>query len=171
MSYAIHGKQHFRSCRWKRCLLIRTSVTGTRLPPKIPCGQPKPAYNHPLEHGEIMSFLWHPRHGRLGANRVCTVIGIAALFSLLVARNVPPEFPKVAPLRHSATNSVSLISSVSSHDQRPRFDCGGLQWIAPLKAFLPFPPAETSSHLTSPSQIFPAFRNKGPHFNRPPPVA
>lgn len=99
------------------------------------------------------------------------VVGIAALFALLVARNIPPEFPKVAPQQHSATNSVSLISAVSSHDQRPRFDCNGLLWSAPVNGFLSFPPAETSKHLTSPSQIFPAVHIKGSHFTRPPPVA
>lgn len=135
------------------------------------CGQPKAAYNHPLKGGEIMSLAWHPRRGRLRATRVYAVIGLAALFGLLVARDIPPEFPKAAPPQHSATSAVSFISAVLSHDQRPRFDCSGLQWSAPINAFLPFPPAETSSHLTSPSQIFPGLHVKGLHFNRPPPLA
>jgi hypothetical protein len=135
------------------------------------CGQPNAAYNHHLKDGEIMSFLWHPRHARPKEARVYVVIGIAALFALLVARSNPPEFSKIAPLQHSAMSNVSLVSAVSNHDQRPRFDCSGLQWSAPVSALLPFPPSEISSHLTSPSQIFPALHIKGTHFNRPPPIA
>ena len=117
-----------------------------------------------------MSLARHPRNGGQEASRVYAVLGTAVLFALLVARNVPPEFPKTASLQHSSTSN-SLISALSSHDQRPRFDCSGSQWSAPVKGFLPFPPAEALSHLTSPSQIFPALPVKGPHFNRPPPCA
>ena len=137
----------------------------------VSCGQPKAAYNHHLKRGQIMSLVRHFRHGRPGATRVYAVIGIAALFALLVARNVPPEFPRIAPSQHSTTSSVSLVTAASSHDQRPRFDCTGLQWSSPVNGFLPFPPAATSSHLTPPSQICPALHPKGPYCNRPPPAA
>lgn len=118
-----------------------------------------------------MSILRDSRHATPRETRLYAVIGVVALFALFVARSVPPEFPNVAPLQRSATTNVSLVSAVSSHDQRPRFDCSGLQWSAQVNSFLPFPPSETSSHLTSPSQIFPALHVKGPHFNRPPPIA
>lgn len=138
--------------------------------PHASCGQPKAISNHHLKRGEIMFLVWHPRHGRPRATSLYAVLGIAAL-ALLVARNIPPEFSKIASLQQSATSSVSLVSAVSTHDQRPRFDCSGLQWSSPVNRFLPLPPAATSSHLRPPSQIFPALHVKGPHCNRPPPVA
>jgi len=150
---------------------IRTSVTSIRLLSDSSCGQPKAAYNHHLKRGEIMSLVWHPRNGRPGATRVYAVIGMAAIFALLVARSIPPEFPKLASLQHSATSGSSFVVAVSSHDQRLRFDCNGSQWSAPVNGLLPFPPTETSNNRTSPSQIFPTVHVKGSHFTRPPPLA
>jgi hypothetical protein len=118
-----------------------------------------------------MSIFRHSRSATSRETRLYAVVGIISLFALFVARSVPTQFPNVAPLERSATSQTSLVSAISSHDQRPRFDCGGLQWSARVYAFLPFPPSETSNHLTSPSQIFPALHAKGPHFNRPPPIA
>jgi hypothetical protein len=115
-----------------------------------------------------MALVRHSRDGRRRATSIYAVIGIAALFALLVARSIPPDFLQVVSLEHS--NGVSLISGVSSHDQRPRFDCDGLQWSTPVNEFLPFPPAEISSHLMSRTQMFVVFHVKGFHFNRPPPV-
>ena len=120
---------------------------------------------------EMMSILRHSPHATPRKTRFYAIIGIIALFALFVARSVSTQFPNVAPLERSATSNTALVSVISSHDQRPRFDCSGLQWSAPVNVFLPFPPSETSNHLTSPSRIFPALHVKGPHFNRPPPIA
>ena len=137
----------------------------------VTSSQPKPEYNHHSKGGEIMSLDRHPRHGRQGITGVSAVIGITALAALLVARNVPPEFPKVTPQQQSTTSRVSSIRAVSTHDQRPRFDCNGLGWSVPVSEFLPFPPVSGSAHLTSVSQLFPTLQIKGSHYKRPPPLS
>ena len=98
------------------------------------------------------------------------LLALPALLALLVARNVPPDFPKVSNLECPSSSCVSTLSATSSHDQRPRFDCNGLGWSVPVAQFLPFPPAAVSTHLTSASQLFPTLHLKGFHYNRPPPL-
>lgn len=102
--------------------------------------------------------------------RIHVVLAVAAVFALLVARSVPPQFPKAAFLQHSSIDTLSTISAVSSHNQRPRFDCNGLYWSVPVSEFLPFPPTAKASHLTAALETFPALRTKGQHYNRPPPL-
>jgi hypothetical protein len=114
-----------------------------------------------------MSPDWDPRNGR--PIRIHAILVVAA-FALLIARNVPPDFPQALSLQHSSISGVPTVHAISSHDQRPRFDCNGLHWSAPVESFLPFPPSTISAHLTSASQFFPALRIKGFHYNRPPPV-
>jgi len=105
-----------------------------------------------------------------GQIRIYPILSFIALFALLVARDVPPTFPKASPFKGSSVTSVSTISAISSRDQRPRFDCNGLFWSVPVRAFLPFPPTAKASHLTSASEIFPVLSIKGYHYNRPPPI-
>ena len=93
------------------------------------------------------------------------MLALAALFALLVNRNVPPNFPEVSSLQHSS------VSEVANHNQRPRFDSNSLQWSAPVKAFQPLPPAAVPVHLASASQWLPTIHTKGFHYNRPPPVS
>ena len=151
---------------------LTTYSSATHQQARSKSGQPKSEYNHQSTSGVgNMSRDGHSRSGKRGRLRITGAFACVALFTLLVARNTPPEFPKVASLDHSATHGVSLIAATSSHDQRPRFDCNGLQWIAPVAGFLPFPPTASTRHLTSASQLFPVLHTKGLHYNRPPPVA
>jgi hypothetical protein len=131
-------------------------------------GQPKAEYNHRNKRGLGNMLLdWNPRNA--GQIRTHAVLVVAGLFALLVARVLPPDFAKVeAPL--SSINALSTISAVSSHDQRPRFDCNGPHWNVPIREFLPFPPMAKARHLTSALEIFPALSVKGHHYNRPPPL-
>jgi hypothetical protein len=106
---------------------------------------------------------WHRRSKKRAISKQFA-FGIAAIFALLVARDVPPVFHHLSPDHFS-------VRAVSSHDQRPHFDFNGLQWSAPVSAFLPLPPVAISSHLSSSSQFLSNIRTKGFHYNRPPPVS
>jgi hypothetical protein len=117
-----------------------------------------------------MSLDRHPRSGRRGTIRIHAIVAFSALVALLVARNIPPDFHQAVSLQYSSVASVFSISAVSSHDQRPRFDCNGSQWSAPAASFLPFPPAAVSVHSACTSHLFPNRNTKGFHYNRPPPV-
>ena len=90
---------------------------------------------------------------------------LTAVFVLLVARHVPPEFPKTPSHHHSA------VSAISKHDQRPRFDSVGSQWSTPVRGFLPFPPSAEATHAAPASQLWSALQTKGYHYNRPPPAS
>jgi len=95
---------------------------------------------------------------------VRTVVTFTALFAVLAARNVLPDFGE-------ASGVHSTISAHSHHDQRPRFDHTGSQWSAPADRFLPTPPLAESAHLTPAPQLFSALQTKGFHYNRPPPIS
>jgi hypothetical protein len=114
-----------------------------------------------------MFLIRNPRNAR----HIHAILAVAAVFGLLVARNVPPEFREGQSLRHSSIRCASTLSTASNHDQRPRFDFNGLGWSVPVEEFLPFPPTSFSAHLTSISQLFPALHTKGFHYNRPPPLS
>lgn len=75
----------------------------------------------------------------------------------------PPDFPEPLSLHRF------LVSSISSHDQRPGFNAGGSGWSAPFSRFLPFPPVAVSAHLVATSQRWSALQTKGFRYNRPPP--
>jgi hypothetical protein len=98
--------------------------------------------------------------------RACTqaVLISVVLSGVLVARNIPPNFP-TRPAAHSA------FSATSHHDQRPRFNHDGFQWNSPVDAFLPTPPAAESAELAPASQLFSILQTKGFHYNRPPPLS
>jgi hypothetical protein len=115
-----------------------------------------------------MSLDWEPRSTR--AIRIHAILALAA-FALLVARNVPPDFPQAPFPQHTSISSLATVRAISTHDQRPRFDCSQLDRSAPINGFLPFPPTTTSAHFISASQFFSTLRIKGFHYNRPPPAA
>jgi hypothetical protein len=91
-------------------------------------------------------------------------LAIAAFCALLIARDVPPQFVQ-AHVHHRS------VTSVSNHDQRPRFDVGWLTWTVPGDRFLLLPPAARSVHLNTPFALFPSLNPKGFHYNRPPPAS
>ncbi len=93
-----------------------------------------------------------------------SILAVLALFALLTARSVPPEFT-AAPSHRPAINNMS------AHDHRPHFDANGPRWIAPASTLLPFPPVAVSAHLSHTSQLLSTLEIKGFHFNRPPPVS
>jgi len=93
----------------------------------------------------------------------CGLIG-----ALVVARSVPPEFEKLASARTTISSSEQ---GRSPHDQRPRFDNNGTQWIAPVSNFHQIPPQAGSAHLTPVVLLFYGRQAKGFHYNRPPPVS
>lgn len=111
-----------------------------------------------------MSLNGHTRSRRREAISFQSTLAFAALFAFLVIRNAPPDFPRPPSAHHS------LITVVSNHSHRPHFDSDGLQWSAPVKVFLPFPPAAVSAHFTSSSQLLSTLQTKGFHYNRPPPA-
>jgi hypothetical protein len=92
-----------------------------------------------------------------------TILAFSTIFTLLVARNSPPSFPK-APSSHSSFSSVPYPGA------RPHFDSDGSQWSAPAKICLVLPPAAESEHLTPPTPLFSYLQTGGFHYNRPPPV-
>lgn len=55
--------------------------------------------------------------------------------------------------------------------QRPCFDQDGFEWSLPAPIVLPAPPVAEFSPLVAVDLVFPALQVKGPHYNRPPPVA
>ena len=92
------------------------------------------------------------------------VLASAALFALLAARNVPPDFL-------SALSVHSTVTAASHHDQRPRFDNSALRWSAPAATYLPVPPVAESPHSILTPQLSSTVQTKGFHFNRPPPIS
>jgi hypothetical protein len=110
-----------------------------------------------------MVAKWHPRSVTHRTISKEVFFGIVAIFALLAARNVPPDFPPVSSHDFS-------IRAVSSHDHRPHFDFNGLQWTAPVSVFLPLPPVAMSSRLAAVSQLVSTIQTKGFHYNRPPPI-
>jgi len=111
-----------------------------------------------------MSLERHIRSGSHGRIWIQAGLACVALFAVLAARNVPPDFFK-SPCIHSA------ISDDSHHDQRPRFDDSGSKWKAPADTFRLLPPTAESAHLTPTPQLFSTPQTKGFHYNRPPPIS
>jgi hypothetical protein len=110
-----------------------------------------------------MSSHSHTRRDGTGIHWVQGFLGVAVLLALLVARSVPPEFP-------SATNSASSIHAVSSHDQRPRFNCDATKWSLPTRSFQPLRSSGTSSLIRPESPLFSSLQATGIHYKRPPPA-
>lgn len=86
-----------------------------------------------------------------------------ALFALLTARSVPPDFPG-APGFHTS------IHSVSHHQQRPRFNCETPNWSVATATVTPAPPDAESAHVFPSHDFLSTFSTKGFRFNRPPPA-
>jgi hypothetical protein len=100
--------------------------------------------------------------GMFGTLWIATVPAYVVLSSLLVAQNVPLEFP-------SASVGQCSISAGSTIGQTQRFDSDGLQWTAPVGAFVILPPTgRVNWNFTQ--QLLRAIQTKGFHFNRPPPT-
>jgi hypothetical protein len=95
---------------------------------------------------------------------IATVSALLVLSTLLVAQNVPLEFPQAASGRQC------LMSAGSTHCQTQRFYSDGVQWTAPVEAFVILPSARSGSgSWKRTQQFFPAIQTKGFRFNRPPP--
>jgi hypothetical protein len=97
-----------------------------------------------------------------GAVWIATVPAVVMLSSLLVAQNVPLEFP-------SAAVGQCSISAGLTHAQTQRFDSDGSQWTAPVGAFVILQPAG-SVRWNFTQQLLRSVQTKGFHFNRPPPT-
>lgn len=108
---------------------------------------------------------------RSGSRRTNPRIAVvlAGLFAFLVARNVPPGFPRLSS-PHTAISPDSHHST-SDHDRRPRFDNDGSHWSAPVHSFRPGPPSAESPHLASAEPFLYRLPSKGFHYNRPPPAS
>src|SRR5579862_1700864 len=104
---------------------------------------------------------------RLGKRGVCWLHGTLALLAvlaLMVMRNVPPQF--------SGTPAASAsVSSVTVHQQRPRFNCDTFKWTVPARSFAMLLPSGESADLAPNSLRFQTLQRKGFHYNRPPPAA
>lgn len=110
-----------------------------------------------------MSLERHFRSDRRAVVWSHVLLGAVALFAILAARSAPPDFVRIA-------SAQSGISAVSDHDQRPRFDCDGLEWNTPVAVFRAPLPVE-SARLGPPARLLLRFQPKGFHYNRPPPVS
>jgi hypothetical protein len=122
----------------------------------------------------INLIIRHSRTGWMSRNRnihramfgtvwVATIPAVLVLSSLLVAQNVSLEFPRAPSVRQCS------ISAGSTHSQTQRFDSDGMQWIAPVGAFVILPSAEGANWALA-QQPLRAIQTKGFHFNRPPPT-
>lgn len=100
--------------------------------------------------------------GVLGTVWIATIPALVVLSSLLVAQNVPPEFPLASARQCS-------IGAVSTHCQTRRFDSDGSQWTAPVRASVNLPPTGRQESKVI-LQLLAAIQTKGFHFNRPPPA-
>jgi hypothetical protein len=110
-----------------------------------------------------MAHSAHSREVQRVRSSALAAIVVIALSSVLVARNLPPEFPS-HPSAHSA------VSASCHHDQRPRFDHNGSHSSAPSDAFVPCPPpAEAQPASVNSVPLF-SLLAKGFQFNRPPPA-
>jgi hypothetical protein len=65
----------------------------------------------------------------------------------------------------------TAVHSFRPLGQRLCFDQDGLDWGLPAPVVLPTPPVAESSDLVAAELVFPALQVKGPHYNRPPPIA
>jgi hypothetical protein len=93
---------------------------------------------------------------------IAAVAVIVVLSSLLVGQNVALRFP-------SASVQQCSINAGSTHVQNQRFDSDGLQWTAPVDAFVILRTVGRANwKFTQPA--LEAIRTKGFHFNRPPPT-
>ncbi len=104
--------------------------------------------------------IWSGSHGTVWLR---TVLASLALFAVLAARNVAPDFSKALCVH-------STVSDHSHHDQRPRFDDSGSKWNAPAGTFQLLPSTGETAHLTPTPQLFSTLQIKGFHYNRPPPI-
>jgi len=111
----------------------------------------------------FMSLKRNSRIRSRAASWMRAIPALTALLALVVARNVPPHFTRVAS-QHSA------ISAIAKHDQRPRFDTATSHWSAPVARFLPFAPTTESAHTAPAPQLSSTLQTKGFHYNRPPPT-
>ena len=111
-----------------------------------------------------MSLQGHFRNGIHGAVCIRAVLAVAALFAVLAARDVPPQFAK-------ATRVHSTICADSHSDQRPRFDDSGSKWSAPADSLVPALPTAESAQMGPTPRLFSSLQLKGFHFNRPPPIS
>lgn len=105
-------------------------------------------------------------HGqcRKSVSLIQAAVVYTALFSLLLGRAVPANFPPQASLRASVRCS-------SPDHQRSCFEREGSRWAMLSSSFLPCA-LQSSSVKTSPSfdPLLPR-STKGFHYNRPPPLA
>jgi hypothetical protein len=104
------------------------------------------------------------QRGMFGRVWVATVPALLVLTSLLVAQNISLEFPRAPSPRQCSMNARSTLG------QTQRFDSDGMQWIAPVGAFV-MVPSEEGANWALTQQPLPAIQTKGFHFNRPPPTS
>jgi hypothetical protein len=93
-----------------------------------------------------------------------TTVPALVVFSLLVAENVRVEFPQPPSVTQYS------IRAGSAHCQPQRFCPDGVQWTAPVGAFVILPTGGGSASGNFIQQLFRAMQTKGYRFNRPPPV-
>ena len=102
------------------------------------------------------------KRGRHAVDWIQAALGLAALAAVLVARNVPPDFPTF-----SSTHSETY--SKVGHDQRPRFNCETATWSMPADCFAPRPPYAQAELVIPTAYLVATIQTKGFRYNRPPP--
>lgn len=111
-----------------------------------------------------MSLRCQTRSATTRTRTACVALLSVAIFAVLAARSTPPIF-------QTASSHHSTIQSVEGHDQKPRFECTSIQWVAPADDFQLNLPLVEPFHAPAGSQLLPALEREGSHYNRPPPLS
>jgi hypothetical protein len=104
----------------------------------------------------------------LSAITVKGISSLVALFALMAATFIVPEFPRWQPIQLSSV--IAGIAAGSTQIQGSRFDSDGLQWSTPVSIFLSYPPTTESVSATYIPQPVSVRQNRGFRYNRPPPI-
>ena len=102
---------------------------------------------------------WRYRRGWLTAYQTLLCV---AVFSVLLARQVVPAFPRVTP-------ASAITHGVRHHDQRPCFDHDGLYWCSVVQSFSQALPVRRLSLPALHPQAFSSIDRS--YYTRPPPLA
>jgi hypothetical protein len=118
--------------------------------------------------GRLKFFRRHLRRCTFSAITMKGISSLVALFALLAATFIAPEFPRWRPIQLSSVSAG--IAAGSARIQGSRFDSDGLQWSAPVSIFLSYPPPTELKSATYIPQPVAVRWNRGFRYNRPPPI-
>jgi len=92
-----------------------------------------------------------------------SVLVSIGILVLLIVRFDPPHFGTSSTVHAS-------FQSAQAQDKKQCFECDGIDWAPPTRAFESIPPSASSSHLNLLSYVRPQQELDGSYHNRPPPL-